>query len=305
MKTERLISILLKISNNKRTTAKELSNEFEVSLRTIYRDIESLSAAGIPIASKGGINGGYFILDEYKVDNMLFNKKELKTFLALTDSLNKSFGNKYNFKEILLKMKSMENEENDSGNLKIDLSHFSLDEEIKKHLYMINSSLETNRLLVFDYVNRNYEKIKRTVEPIKLIFEDGNWWLIGYCRFRNDFRSFKLSRIQNMDIGVEYEKRDISEEEILKLFRKQFIENSIEIVFKFTKKSGKRLTEYFKKEKITEKEDGFYVVDNFPDDEGLIKAILSYGKECEVVSPLDLREKLKKYIKDLYSKYDN
>jgi len=235
----------------------------------------------------------------------LFNKSELKTFLALADSLNESFGNKNNFKEILLKIKGTQEEKLKQRDLKINLSHFSLDEEIKQYLYIINNALEKNNLLVFNYINRNFEKRERTVEPIKLIFEDGNWWLIGYCRLRKGYRSFKLLRIQNLEKGDIFEKRNFSEEEILKIFRKQFMDNSIKIKFRFSKKSGKRLTEYFKKEKITEKEDGFYVVEHYPDDEGLIKAILSYGKECEVIYPEELRLKVKNYINDLYSKYNN
>lgn len=305
MKTDRLISILMMIANKNLITAKELSNYFEVSLRTIYRDIDSLNSSGIPIASKGGVNGGYYILDDYKLNNILFSKKELNTFLALADSLNESFGNKYNFKDILMKIKNSKNNEVSKRNLKINLSHFSLNEEIKNLLYIINNALENDKLLIFDYVNRNFEKINRTVEPFKLHFEDGNWWLLGFCRLRNEYRSFKLLRIQNMEVGSLYQKRDISEEKILNDLRKQFLENSIKIVFKFSKKSGKRLTEYFKKEKITEKEDGFYVVENFPDDEGLIKLILSYGKDCEIISPRELRIKIKNYLKDLYSKYNN
>jgi len=305
MKTDRLISILMKISNKELTTAKELSNYFEVSLRTIYRDIDCLCAAGIPIGSKGGVNGGYYILEEYKLENLQFNKNELKTFLALTDSLKESFGNKSNFKDILLKIQKSNNDKLYNKNLKINLSHFSLDEEIKKYLYTINSALEKNRLLNFDYINRNFEKINRTVEPFKLHFEEGNWWLIGFCRVRNEFRSFKLPRIQNLNIEKEFHRKEISEEEILKKFRKQFLENSIKIVFRFSKKSGERLTEYFKKENIIEKNDGYYVFEQFPDDEGLIKAIISFGKECEVLKPIEIRTKVKKYLEEMNSIYND
>lgn len=175
MKTDRLMSILLMISNKELITAKKLSEYFEVSIRTIYRDIESLCSAGIPIASKGGVNGGYYIMENYKLENILFNEKELKTFLALADSLNISFGNKYNFNDVILKVRSSkENIVNKNNNFKINLSHFSLDEEIKQYLYIIDNALENNRLLNFDYINRNYEKINRTVEPHRLHFTSGN-----------------------------------------------------------------------------------------------------------------------------------
>lgn len=305
MKTDRLMSILLMISNKELITAKKLSEYFEVSIRTIYRDIESLCSAGIPIASKGGVNGGYYIMENYKLENILFNEKELKTFLALADSLNISFGNKYNFNDVILKVRSSkENIVNKNNNFKINLSHFSLDEEIKQYLYIIDNALENNRLLNFDYINRNYEKINRTVEPHRLHFTSGNWWLIGYCKYRKDFRDFKLLRIKNLKTGSKYKKKEISEEKISKYFKEEFLENSIYVLLKFTKKSGGRLSEYFKKETIIEKKDGYYVEEYFPDDDGLIKAILSFGKECEVIKPLELRIKVKKYLEDIYSKYN-
>lgn len=128
--------------------------------------------------------------------------------------------------------------------------------------------------------------------------------MIGYCKYRKDFRDFKLLRIKNLKTGSKYKKKEISEEKISKYFKEEFLENSIHVLLKFTKKSGGRLSEYFKKETIIEKKDGYYVEEYFPDDDGLIKAILSFGKECEVIKPLELRIKFKKYLEDIYSKYN-
>jgi predicted DNA-binding transcriptional regulator YafY len=297
--------MLLIISKKGMVTGKELAEHFEVSLRTIYRDIEKLGEAGIPIASIGGKGGGYYIMENYNVDNLFFKKDEASTFMAIMNNLNFLFGKNTKFNDMVLKIENTYKREKNTDKLSINMSHFSMESELKEYLFLMNQAIEENKLMVFDYCNRQMEYFERTVEPVQITFAAGQWSLVGFCRYRNDYRKFRLVRIRNLKMGDSFEKRDITKEGIEEIFKESYRKHSIRVTLKFSNRMGKRLTEYFQETDIQETEDNQYiVVDHFPYDEGLLKFILSFGKECEIVEPLYLRNELKEYIKELLLPYN-
>lgn len=150
------------------------------------------------------------------------------------------------------------------------------------------------------------ELSERVVEPIGIEFSHGQWYLIGYCRSREDYRRFKLVRIRNLRLGDNFVKRTISKEALDEVFEKSYDKNSVKIKLKFTNRMGDQLAEYFLKENIKKsKEDSFIVEEYFPYEEGLVKFILGFGKDCEVVEPECLREDIKKYLKIISEKYND
>ncbi|MCM3041511.1 YafY family transcriptional regulator [Paenibacillus motobuensis] len=286
-------------------TGKELAEHFEVSLRTIYRDIEKLGEAGIPIASMGGKGGGYYIMENYNVDNLFLKKDEASTFMAIMNNLNFLFGKNAQFNDMVLKIENTYNREKNTDKLSINMSHFSMENELKEYLFLMNQAIEENKLMVFDYCNRQMEYSERIVEPVQIAFSSGQWYLVGFCRYRDDYRRFKLVRIRNLRMGEDFEKRDISKAEIEEIFEESYRKSSISITLKFSNRMGKQLTEYFQEENIQQTEDNQYiVVDHFPYEEGLLKYILSFGKECEIIEPLYLRDKLREYVKELLHLYN-
>jgi len=305
MRVDRLLSMLLIISKKGMVTGKELAEHFEVSLRTIYRDIEKLGEAGIPVASIGGKGGGYFIMENYNVDNLFLKKDEASTFMAIMNNLNFLFGKNAQFNAMVLKMENTYNRERNMDKLSINMSHFSMENELKEYLFLMNQAIEENKLMVFDYCNRQMEYSERIVEPIQITFSAGQWYLVGFCRYRNDYRRFKLVRIRNLKMGEGFEKRDISKAGIEEIFKESYRKSSISITLKFSNRMGKQLTEYFQEENIQQTEDGQYiVVDQFPYEEGLLKYILSFGKECEIIEPRYLRDELREYVKELLLPYN-
>ena len=297
--------MLLIISKKGMVTGKELAEHFEVSLRTIYRDIEKLGEAGIPIASMGGKGGGYYIMENYNVDNLFLKKDEASTFMAIMDNLNFLFGKNAQFNAMVLKIENTYNREKNTDKLSINMSHFSMENELMEYLFLMNQAIEENKLMVFDYCNRQMEYSERIVEPIQIAFSSGQWYLVGFCRCRNDYRRFKLVRIRNLKIGEGFEKRDISKAEIEEIFEESYRKSSIRVTLKFSNRMGKQLTEYFQEENIQQTEDGQYiVVDHFPYEEGLLKYILSFGKECEIIEPRYLRDELREYVKELVHLYN-
>lgn len=305
MRVDRLLSMLLIISKKGMVTGKELAEHFEVSLRTIYRDIEKLGEAGIPIASMGGKGGGYYIMENYNVDNLFLKKDEASTFMAIMNNLNFLFGKNAQFNAMVLKIENTYNREKNTDKLSINMSHFSMENELKEYLFLMNQAIEENKLMVFDYCNRQMEYSERIVEPVQIAFSSGQWYLVGFCRYRDDYRRFKLVRIRNLRMGEDFEKRDISKAEIEEIFEESYRKSSISITLKFSNRMGKQLTEYFQEENIQQTEDNQYiVVDHFPYEEGLLKYILSFGKECEIIEPLYLRDKLREYVKELLHLYN-
>jgi predicted DNA-binding transcriptional regulator YafY len=307
MRSERLLSILIIISQKGLVTGKDLAEHFEVSIRTIYRDIEKISEAGVPIAATGGKGGGYYIMGDYNLNNLFFNKKEIEPLIAVMDNLQFLFGNNQQFNDIVMKFQALRGSEEDKhGKLSIDMSHFSMEQELRDYLFLMNKAIEESKTLEFEYINRRMENSKRKAEPMQIEFTDGQWYLIAFCRARNDFRKFKLVRIRNMTLGEGFIKKEISKDEIRKVFKDSYKNNSILITLRFTNKSGRSLSEYFPKDKITPLQDGSYLVEEpFPNDEGLKKFILGFGSDCEVVAPEEFRKDIKEYIKNIYSKYND
>lgn len=307
MSADRLLSILIIVSQKGLVTGKELAEHFEVSLRTIYRDIERIGQAGVPIAALGGKGGGYYLMENYNLNNIFLNKKEIEPLIAVMDNLNFLFGNNANFNDMVLKFKAIHSsKEQKSDKLRIDMSHFSMEEELRDYLFLINKAIEENITLEFDYINRRMEYSKRIVEPIQIDFTDGQWYIIGHCRVREDYRKFKLVRIRNMRLGESFIKKFISREDIKKLFRSSYEKNSILVTLKFNSKIGEGLSEYFHKSSIKQSGDGTYIVEDvFPDDEGLKRFILSFGIQCEVIAPLELRNDMRNYIKNIFIRYND
>jgi len=146
---------------------------------------------------------------------------------------------------------------------------------------------------------------KREVEPYYIDFSSGDWYLVGFCKTRNAFRRFKLVRIRNLKLGKGFTKLNVPRKEIRRKFNEEYNNKSIRVLLRFTGRIGAQLSEYFHKDNIKAAEDGSYIVeDSFPYEEGLIKFLLGFGRECEVVEPGYLREELNNYIKDMLQKYN-
>lgn len=244
MRADRLLSILIILSQKPSVTGRELAQHFEVSLRTIYRDIEKIGEAGVPIAAIGGKGGGFYIMENYNLNNLFFNKKEIEPLIAVMDNLKLLFGSNPQFNDIVLKFEALRNnEQKPYEKFSIDMSHFSMAQELREHLFLINTAIENNRILIFEYINRKMEYSKRIVEPIQIKFSDGQWYIVAFCRIRGDYRRFKLVRVRNMKLGEIFIKNSISKEEIERIFSESYKKNSILITLKFSSEIGEQLSE--------------------------------------------------------------
>lgn len=302
MKVERLLAIVIKMLNNKRVTAKELAEYFEVSVRTIQRDIEAINLAGIPIVSFKGQNGGYGIMEDYLINKSYFSEGEQELLLTTLQGVYKAYEDK-SFKDIMDKLLLLKtNSHRDKrSNLIMDFSPWGSSEKRKNQVNMLRRAIDNNKLIEFDYIDINGCKTRRQVEPAALILKVNTWYLQGYCTLRKNFRLFKISRIRELKVLTEsFETRELPDFN----FIYKDSRNKIKLVLKFTNSALNRLDDYFEIEDLYFKEDGYiYVTTEYPEDEWVYSMILSFGEAVEVVEPQHIREILKERTKNIFNKY--
>lgn len=205
MKIDRLISIIMVLLERKKVSAPKLAEMFEVTTRTIYRDIEVLNQVGIPIIAYPGVNGGIGIMEEYKIDKKLFTTSDITTLLRGLGSISSTLTDEEIVNTLakvkgLIPAEQIKDIELKSGQVNIDLTPWAGNKNLQPNLEEIKKSLDENRLLSFKYSDREGKKSQRLVEPYQLVLKESNWYLQAYCTTRCDFRIFKLSRISQIEI---------------------------------------------------------------------------------------------------------
>lgn len=308
MKLERLVSIIMVLLQRRRVEAKELAGMFEVSLRTVYRDIEALNMAGIPIVSTPGVGGGFAIMDTYKVDKQVFTPDDLTALLMGLKSIA-SVGDKSEVSAALAKIKSLVPAERaraielKSSQIIVDLTPWLDNAAFQPLLEIIKVAIAENRLLHFKYCDRAGRESVRTAEPYNLLLKANNWYLHAYCRTKQDARLFKLLRMRDWVLTAEtFAPRDLppGHEE----FARKDEYRAIVIKLKAHKSLWGRLLSFCSHEDLTETTDGYLLADYLfmPDDFGYSK-LLSFGDRCECLGPPEVRAELIRRIEALRSMY--
>lgn len=310
MKVDRLISIIMILLDKKRIGAQELADMFEVSSRTIYRDIDAINMAGIPVRSTSGVGGGFEIMQNYKVDSKVFSTADLSAILMGLSSLSHMIqGNE--LVNALAKVKSFipadraKDIELKANQISIDLSPWMVNRNIQPYLEIIKTALQESKLLSFEYADRFGNKTVRTAEPYQLVLKGNNWYWQGYCHIRNDFRLFKLSRISNLQLQKEYftprefQKPQLDFTDILTT-----LQTNIKI--RIHKSVKDRVLDYCTYEHFSPDGDEHYIV-RFPfiENEYNFNILFSFGDKCECLEPLHIRTEMKRRLQDIADLYKN
>lgn len=198
-KIERLISTVMILLQKEIVSASEFSRLFNVSKRTIQRDMEALGYANIPIYAEHGVEGGYALMDEYKLDKRLVNSQDLENILVSLGGYDQLIMNP-EIQMTIQKIKSMTSLER-TAKLDLNFYDWSGRSEIKEDIAWIDQAIEKNWLLTFEYVDQGGKRSRRVVEPYRLRLMEMHWYLFGYCLERKDYRTFKLTRM--IDINQE------------------------------------------------------------------------------------------------------
>lgn len=286
MSKSRLFQMLYLLIEKGSTTAPFLADYFEVSVRTIYRDIDILSSVGVPIYAQQGKGGGIFIKENFVLNKLLVSEEEQKQILMALQGLN--IVDDKGTEDILLKLGGIFQKQNTNW-IEIDLSGWVKGDVDDSIFSNIKSAIFQNKKICFNYYNSFGEKSERLVEPLKLVFKNKDWFLYAYCNLRKDFRFFKLTRIKNLKLTLEEYKRVIPEKSIK---YKKIDENVISIRLKFDKSLLFRIYDEFPGIEIDEIADNIILDVDLPYGERLFNYIISFGDKVEVISPKEIKEEL-------------
>ena len=290
----RLFEIVYILMQKKKTTAKELADRFEVSTRTIYRDIETLSGANIPIYASKGKDGGIGLLDKYILNKTILSEEEQNQILFALQGMKKVKGQ--DEKDILEKLSILFNKKINDW-IKIDFSNWGNIQE--ERFDIIKSAILNKQLVQFIYYNSNGEENNRIVEPLQIWFKDKSWYLISYCKLKEDYRIFKIARIKEIKILEEHFERELPKEEEKEKHNFKMIELELEI----NKAMTYRVYDEFESKEITKKEDGNFIIKvKYPENEWIYGYILSFGEYAKILNPAYvkniIKDKLQKTLKN-------
>ena len=309
MKTERLVAITMILLDKKQISATRLAEIFEVSVRTIYRDINSLSEAGIPVTTLPGANGGIQIMENYKVDKRFFTTSEIIELLIALENLSKNISTTHS-NQTVEKLKTLvpnhlSNEiEFKTNQIMADLTPWTNNQTLQPFLEIVKNAMDQQHLLQFHYIDNRGNQTIRTIEPYRLVLKEISWYLQAYCLEKKEFRTFKLSRMSKLnELQTSFELRNY---ELIPLGEKPFHGSKfISITLKISHKIKDQLTEKFGSLITLETENSNEILVEFPfmEDDFGYNLIIGLGNQCECIAPAHVRVELKKRLETLLTKY--
>lgn len=299
MKESRLFKIVYYLLDKGKVTAAELAENLEVSVRTIYRDIDALSVAGIPIYTTQGKGGGISLLQDFVLDKSLLSEQEQEQILMALQGMVATEDDKA--RELLAKLSGLFAPKIMDW-IEVDFSDWVKNTPEQEVFDSIKRAIFHRNIIAFTYFGSNESTLKRIVEPIKLIFKSKAWYLYGFCTFRKDFRFFKLTRIKDLEVLTQTyvrQRTDIPQIETV-----IHNEATIPVKLKFMPQAAFRVYDEFAQNAIKDDQGNLYVCVDLPDSEALYHYLFSFGTGVEVIEPDDVREKMKERIALLLKKYE-
>ena len=299
MKLDRLIAILSVLLNQEQATAPELAKRFEVSRRTINRDIEALNRAGIPIVTQQGAGGGIRIMDGFRMDRTALTSREMQAILSGLRSLDSVSGTGQ-YRQLMEKISP-----GSSGVLPGD-QHSLIDlaswhkTALSEKIGLLHAAIEQHRLVSFHYLSPNGES-NRTVEPSLLVFQWSSWYLWSWCREKAAPRLFKLDRMDSLQIGEAFSPRQMESPDLL---GERAFPDRYHVVVRISPKYKWRLVEEYGPDsfELTPEGDCLFSA-GFTDRDHLLGWILSFQGEAELLEPPELRDELRNIGKKIQQKH--
>ena len=300
MKIDRLIGILSILLQEEKTTAPELAEKFEVSRRTINRDIEDLCKAGIPIRTAQGTGGGISIMDGYCIDRTILTSKDMQMILAGLRGLDSVSGKRY-YGQLMEKIQTGSSEFiSGRDSMLIDLSSWYKGSLAPK-IEVIQNAIENRHIIQFMYYAPSGESNRR-VEPYYLVFRWSSWYVWGWCLERKDYRLFKLNR---MDCVVETDHGFLRREVPMPdLSNEKIFPGGINVKALFTPNMKWRLVEEFGPNCFTETDDGRLLFSaDYTDMDNLVTWLMTFGAKVEVLEPEEVRDIIRRNAEEILKIY--
>ncbi len=299
MKIERMMTILTLLLNREKVTAASLADRFEVSPRTIQRDMDALSAAGFPVYANRGREGGYYLHEDYKLDKSTLSDQELMDINAILQGFTAGLSDKFK------SMKQGRSTSIRTSNVMVDLSDWGGSDYKQDKLRTIHKALENKRLLVFRYANMKGEWSARAIEPVILHLKVNIWYLYGWCRKRQDYRMFKVSRMSQVQVqeetyeGVHEVPQGLGAENLGGQY-----EPTEPVLIHFPKFMIAKMADWFDIETMSPIDNDLMAVKiDWQIDPWLVTFLLSFGTDIEVISPAYLRQALQAKALEVLAHY--
>ena len=299
MKLERMIGILAVLLQQEKVTAPWLAEKFEVSRRTINRDIERLCMAGIPIVTSRGAGGGISVMEGYKIDRTLLTSSDMQAILAGLRSLDSVSGTGRYAQLMDRLLPGASDLLSGDPHILIDLSSW-YKTALAPKIELLHEAIENSRLVSFSYHAPSGES-SRLVEPYDLIFRWAGWYLWGWCRTREDFRLFKLNRMTELADAGSFEKRPAS---LPDLSQERVFPHVFQVKARIEPEYRWRLIEEYGVDSFQVQEDGSLLFSfGFTDKTGIVGWIASFGGGAELLEPEELRCELVQFGENIRKRH--
>lgn len=296
MRESRLFKILYYLLDKGQTTASELAEMLEVSVRTIYRDIDALSGAGIPVYAEAGRNGGVRLMQDFVLNKAVLSENEKQEILTALQSMNsaKNIGNS----QTLQKLSAIFHLRSENW-LEVDFSRWGNEGTDNENFDLLKAAVIHQKCVKITYANSCGKIRKRIVQPLKLSYKSMSWYLKAYCTEKQDYRIFKLTRILDLEVLTDSFQRsefpksaEVSEQ----------TRNTI--ILRFPQNMAYRVFDEFDKTHVSKTENGDFIVSaEMPEDEWLIGYLLSFGTQADIIEPAYLKVIVAERAKKIYEKY--
>ena len=300
MQINRLFEIVYLLMNKKQMTANELAAHFEVSKRTILRDIDALATAGIPIYTTQGKGGGIFIQDKFMLNKTFLSEDEQKQILFSLQSMSAT--ELLETDQILGRLRSLFDSPGKEW-IEVDFSRWGYSTTDNEKFETLKNAIIHERAISFDYSSAYSESNNRKVYPLKLSFKSKSWYLQAFCLCRNDYRVFKITRMRNIFtldeafLGSDYNAPKIEPTDDSSLCL-------IDMKLLFSSRAAHRIYDEFTEEDITVNDDGSFEISTCaPHDKFLLDYFLSFGDAIEVLEPQNIRDEMLALTEQIKQKY--
>lgn len=300
MQINRLFEIIYILINKNTVTAKELAEHFEVSQRTIYRDIDTLSLASIPVYTNKGKGGGISLVEDFVLNKSILSDKEQGDILSALQGL--SAVKAEDSADALNKLSTLFNKELVHW-IEVDFSDWSY--QNGDLFYLLKTAILGQHIVEFDYYSTFGETTYRRIEPVQLWFKHRAWYVKRYCLTRSDIRMFKLARMKNLKLSQEiFERRNLLTAVAETKPDDTHFKQDISLKLKIAPEMTYRVYDEFSDEQITKNIDGsFTVAVTWPEDDWVYGFILSFGEYIEVLEPEHIKVIIKKKLTKSLEKY--
>lgn len=289
MQEGRLFKIIYCLLEREQVTAQELADKFEVSVRTIYRDIDMISSAGIPIYATTGRNGGIKLYENFILNKVLLSEKNIQDILIGIQSL--SAAQYPDYENTLAKLNAIFKNSNTNW-IDVDFSRWGFDvQNDRQEFALLKDAILNRKKIIFSYYNSAGEASKRRCHPIRLIYKDKSWYLYGFCCNKKENRLFRITRMRNLTL-TEEDFEVITDINTSAFDFSEDMGELIEIELNFPMKAAHRVFDIFCEEAITHKDERITVKTKLTHNEWLYEFILSFGINVDIVKPISLKNEI-------------